>query len=183
MKKRIIFLITVILFILTSVITGVISQGCATSEPAQFITYTDKDCGFSMNYPENWHTETPENPPELKLSIWEKEFGINPAGFMVGKYSAAGYNLEDFFDYRKDYMRKNIEDYSLILREDVTVNGVPAIKYTYSRTLGSTAYKSAEMCLFKNSTGWIVSFSCPEKTFDTYRNIIDTCFKSFSLID
>ncbi|MBM3702335.1 MAG: hypothetical protein FJW63_04980 [Actinobacteria bacterium] len=183
MSKRVVFLITILSLVFTLSILSVISTSCGPSEPLQFVTYTDEANRFSIEYPDNWHTNTPKDPPELKVSIWEKEFGLNPVGIMVAKYAASGYTLESFFEYRKNYLVGNIENYSPVSTEELTMNGVPAIKYTYTQTVGPTAYKSVEICLVKNNTGWILAFNSPGKSFYSYKSTFNTCFNSFRILE
>jgi len=102
MNKKAIFLITILILVVTLSTLSIISVSCGPQEPIKFSTYTDEVNGFSIEYPYNWHTDIPKDNPEIKVSIWEKEIGINPVGIMVAKYAASGYSLEDFFEYRMD---------------------------------------------------------------------------------
>jgi len=177
-KKAILTIATLVLGITLSGI-GV---SCMSLEPSQFLTYTDEANGFSIEYPNNWHTDTPKDSPELKVSIWEKEFGLNPAGIMVAKYAASGNTLESFFEYRKNYLVSNIKNYSPISTEELTISGVPSMKHTYTKTVGPTTYKSVEVCIIKNNTGWVLVFNSPEASFDSYKSAFNTCFNSFRLL-
>ena len=183
MGKRAVFIITILSLVLTLSILSIIITGCTTSEPSQFVTYIDEANGFSIEYPDNWHTDTPKDPPEVKVSIWEKEFGLNPVGIMVAKYTASGYTFESFFEYRKNYLASNTKDYSPVSTEELTISSVPAIKHTYTKTVGTTTYKSVEICLVKDNKGWILVFNSSAKSSDSYKPIFDTCFNSFRLLE
>ncbi|MCL5770725.1 MAG: hypothetical protein M1479_00405 [Actinobacteria bacterium] len=177
-SKNILIITTLAVFITLSLI----SVGCRPSEASQFVTYTDKENGFSIDYPDNWHIETPSKPLELKVSIYEKKVGLNPVGIMVGKYQAPGYDLESFIEFRKDFLSDTSEDYAYISTEQLTINGITAIKHFYAETVGPTTYEIVEVCLIDNETGWIVRFNSPEKSFDSYKTIYDTAFNSFRLL-
>ena len=180
MSKKVILII----IILVLVVTLSISVGsCGSSEPSQFVTYTDETNRFSIEYPDDWHINTPKNPPELKVSIWEKEVGLNPVGLMVGKYEVSGYSLEDFSEFRKNFLFNKTKDYISIYTEELTIDGIPALKHTYTETVGSTTYKSVNVCLVEDEIGWILSFNSPQKSFDSYKPIFDTSFNSFRLLE
>ena len=180
MSKKILLIITTLALVTTLSFVG---GSCGPSEPSQFVTYTDEANGFSIKYPDSWHIETPKDPPELKVSIWEKEFGLNPVGLMVGKYAASGYNLEGFSEFRKDFLSNNSEDYTSISTEKLTVGCIQAIKHTYTETVGPTTHKSVEICLVEDGTGWILRFNSPQKSFNSYGSIYETSFGSFHLLE
>ena len=180
MSKKVILIITILALWAT---LSIIGGGCGPLEPSQFVTFTDEANGFSIDYPDNWHIKTPKDPPELKVSIWEKGFGLNPAGLMVGKYAASGYSLEDFSEFRKNFLIDNTEDYTSISTEELTIDTIPALKHTYTETVGSASYKSVDVCLIKDGTGWILRFNSPQKSFDSYKSIYETSFDSFSLLE
>jgi hypothetical protein len=150
MNKKFVLMITILALVGALSVSG---GSCGPSEPSQFVTYTDEANGFSIEYPDSWHIKTPKEPPELKVSIWEKEFGLNPVGLMVGKYAASGYNLEGFSEFRKDFLSDNTKDYKSISTEELTIDDVPALKHTYNETVGTTTYKSVEVCLIRDGTG------------------------------
>ena len=179
MGKKIILIITTLAIAAT---LSLISMSCGPSEPSQFVSYIDEANGFSIDHPDNWHFDTPSEPPELKVSIWEKEIGPNQVGIMVGKYSAPGYNLESFTGFRKDFLSDTSKDYVSISTEEVTIDGIPAIKHIYTVTIALTTCKLVEVCLVDDGTGWIVNFNSPQKSFDSYKSIYDTAFDSFSLL-
>ena len=179
MAKKIILIITLLSLAVT---LSVIGAGCGPSEPSQFVTYIDEENGFSIDHPDNWNVETPSNPPELKVSIYEKIVGLNPVGIMVGKYQASGYDLESFTEFRKGFLSDSCQEYVSISTEQLTVNGIPVIKHFYTETVGQTSYKITEVCLIDDGTGWIVRFNSPEKSFDSYKTIYNTAFDSFRLI-
>jgi len=175
--------ITLIIIILAAITTlSIIFGSCRTLEPSKFVTYTDKENGFSIDHPDNWKVETPSNPPELKVAIYEKKVGLNPVSIMVGKYEAPGYSLESFTELRKDFLSDNSKDYTSISTDKLTIDDMQAIKHIYTETVGPTTYKIVEVCLFDDKTGWIVRFNSPEKSFDSYKTIYDTAFNSFSLL-
>ena len=179
MSKKVILTIATLVLVITLSGVGV---SCKPSEPAQFLTYTDEANGFSIDYPQGWHIKHPKDPPELKVSIWSKQYGLNPVGTLVGKYEAPGWDLEGFSELRMQHLSDKSEDYAPISTEELTVNGMPAIKHTYTKTVTLTSYKSVEIYLVENGTAWILAFDCPQKSFDSYESIFDTAINSFRLL-
>lgn len=179
MSKKVIFKITTLAMV---AILSIIGGSCRPLEPSQFVTYIDEVNGFSIEHPDGWHVGTPKEPPELKVSIWEKEFGLNPVGIMVAKCAASGYSLESFAEFRIDALSDTAEDYAPISTEELTINGIQAIKHTFTETVGPTTYKSVEVCLVVDGTGWILRFNSPQKSFDSYKSTCDTSFYSFRLL-
>ncbi len=171
-----------IIVIAAVTIFGTMSISCRTTENSQIVTYVDEENGFSIDYPDNWNIETPSNPPELKVSIYEKKIGINPVGIMVGKYKAPGYNLESFTEFRKGFLSDTGKDYISISTEQIMIGNMPAIKHFYTESVGPTLYKIVEISMFDENIGWIVRFNSPEKSFDNYETIYDTALNSFSLL-
>jgi hypothetical protein len=179
MSKKAILIITLISIIS---IFGATSISCVPSEPSRYVTYFDEENGFSIDHPDNWNIDTPANPPELKVAIYEKEIGLNPVAIMVGKYQASGYNLESFTEFRKSFLNDNCRDYNSISTEKLMINGISATRHLYAETVGQTSYKKVEICLIDNGTGWIICFNSPEKSFDGYETIYNKAFNSFILI-
>jgi len=179
MSKKTIMVITVIAAV---TIFYTMNIGCGATESSKIVTYIDEDNGFTIDHPYNWNIETPSNPPELKVSIYEKEIGLNPVGILVGKYEAPGYDLESFTEFRGKFLSDNCIDYHSISKENLTINGIYAIKHFYTETIGQISYKKVEVCIIKDDTGWIICFNSPGKTFDNYAIIYDRAFESFKIV-
>ena len=174
-----------ILIVIFLVLIGTLSvQGlsCGPSEPPQFVTYTSETEGFSIDYPDSWNAGD-SREPQVKVAIWEKEFGLNPVGIMVAKYAAPGYNLKSFAEFQINALPDIIEDYISVSTEELIISGIPAIKHIYTHTVGPTNYKSVKVYLVENETGWILGFNSPQKSFDSYKSIFDTSFNSFRLLE
>ena len=178
MSKKVLLIITTLALITTLSSTSV---SCGPSEPSQFLTYTDETNGFSIDYPDSWNAGD-SREPQVKVAIWEKEFGLNPIGIMVVKWAAPGYNLESFAEFQINALLDITEDYIAASTEELTISGIPAIKHTYTHTIGLTTYKSVKAYLVENGTGWILGFDSPQKSFDSHRSIFETSLNSFRLL-
>ena len=164
------------------IILSVIGVNCGPSGPPQYVKYTDDANGFSIDYPEGWHVEHPKEPAELKVAIWSKKWGTDRAAIMVAKESVPGLSLEAYSKLRIQHLSDTDKDYAPVLTEELTISGIPAIKHTYTSTVGQTSYTSVQVYLVENGTGWVFGFVCPQKSFDSYRPIRDTAFNGFRLL-
>lgn len=178
MNKKTILIAT---FLVLIGILSVLGLSCGPSGPPQFVTYTSETEGFSIDYPDGWNAGD-SREPQVKVVIWEKEFGLNPIGIMAAKYAASGYNLESFAEFQINALPDITEDYISISTEELIISGIPAIKHTYTHTIGPTTYKSVKAYLVENGTGWILGFNSPQKSFDSYESIFGTSLNSFSLL-
>ncbi len=180
MSRRVILTIATLVLVMTLSSSGV---SCGPSEPTQFVTYTDEAEGFSIDYPEGWYIEHPEDRPTIKVAIWSARLGANRTCIMVTKESGTVQSLESYSELRTQHLSDTAEDYVVISTEELTINGIPAIKHTYTETLGTTPYRSVQVYLVEDGTGWLFGFACPQKSFDSYRSACDTVLNSFRLLE
>ena len=179
MGKRIILTVATLL-VVTSSLIGV---SCGTSETPTFLTYTNEAKGFSIGFPEGWEVEPFPEHPQNMVSISTKTWNLKTVSIMVYKSEAPGLNLEGFSELQIQWACDNTEDYALIFTEASTIRGIPAIKHTYSCTVGSTTYVSLNVYMVQDETGWILCFDAPQESLDSYESIFDSSLKSFRLLE
>ena len=179
MNRQAIFAIAALLLV---TVFCIISASCGPSEPLRFLTYSDEVNGFSIDYPQGWDVN-PKKSSDVKVAIWSKKFGINAAGILVVKDNAPGHTLKTFSDFQIAALPDIIDDYAPISTEELTVDGIPAIRHTYNQTATSTAYTTVNVYLVEDGKGWIIGFPCPQKSLDSHKSIFDIALDSFRLID
>jgi len=179
MSKKVI--LTIATLVLAITLSG-IGVSCGPSEPTQFVTYTDEANRFSIDYPQGWHIRHPSNPPQLKVSIWLKQVGTNQACILVGKYEAPGYSFEAFSEFRMQDLLDRNEGYAPISTDELTINGIPAKRHTFTETVTLISFRIVEVYLVENGTGWILRFAAPQKSFDSYESTCNTVLNSFRLL-
>ncbi|MCK4368858.1 MAG: hypothetical protein KAV68_04240 [Dehalococcoidales bacterium] len=79
--------------------------------------------------------------------------------------------------------RDNAEDYASISTMELTVNGMPAVKHTFTRTIGTTSCTTVMVCSVEGETVWTLFFNSPEGSFDSYKSTFDTALNSFRLLE
>jgi hypothetical protein len=178
MTKRVILIITCVLFVTSCLISG----SCGTSETAHFTTYTNEAKGFSIGYPESWEVDPLTDPPQM-VSISTKTWNLKTVRIMVYKSEAPDLSLEEFSELQMQSVRENATDYALIFTEASTVREIPAIKHTYNCTIASTTYFSMKVYLVQDGTGWILCFDVPQESRDANESIFNISLNSFQLLE
>ncbi len=179
MSKRVI-LITMLVLVIT--LSG-IGVSCGPSEPAQFVTYTNEADGFAIDYPQGWDIEHPTEEPKHKVSICTETWRLQAVCIMVYKDASRGLSLEWWSESLMQSARDNAEDYASISTMELTVNGMPAVKHTFTRTIGTTSCTTVMVCSVEGETVWTLFFNSPEGSFDSYKSTFDTALNSFRLLE
>jgi len=174
-------ILTIIALVLVITLSG-IGVSCGPSEPYQFLTYTDEANGFSIDYPQGWYIEHPKERPTIKVSIWSKRLGVDRACIMVTKESVSVQSLESYSELRMQHLAGTTKDYVSISTEELTIDDISAVKHTYTDINGTTTYKSMQVYLVDDGTGWLFGFACPKKSFDSYKSTFNTALNSFRLL-
>jgi len=172
-------ILTVVALVLVATLSG-IGISCKPSKPAQFVTYTNEANEFSIDYPQGWRVEPDLSDPHIRVkickSLWDQNVGVQ-----VAKYWDEIGGL-DSFSQSQIKAASNFEDYVPLSTEELTINGIPAIKHTYTATASPKSYKFVQIYLVKNETGWLLHFFCTGKDFDSREATFDTILNSFRLL-
>jgi hypothetical protein len=81
-------------------------------------------------------------------------------------------------------MIEDFDEYDLISKENLTIDGIPAIKviYTYVDDGGYTVQEMG-CFLVKQQTVWGIVGSCDITCWDTYKGTFNTMVSSFRLLE
>lgn len=176
--RKVIPVVAMLVLIVTLSTTGV---SCGPSAPTQLLTYTDEANGFSISYPQDWNIAYPDRPT-IKVCIQSKTLtGYNAAYIIVAKEHYYG-SLESYSERRIRFLSENSETYAPIATGELTIDGVQAKKHTFAESLGETPYTSIQVYLVQDGTGWVLGFSCPQKSFNTYEAASGAIINSFHLL-
>jgi hypothetical protein len=185
---------------------GGVGASCGPSQPTQFETYTDEASGFSIDYPQGWDVVTDVAHVNVLCNIWEYKLAKEKTGVQVAKYServaasesfsaselkeAVG-SANSFSALLMEGLPDNYQDYVAVSAEELTINGIPAIKHTFTGSIkirlafgvpDTISYKWVQVYLVENGVGWLIHCSCPEESFDSYESTWDTVINSFRLL-
>lgn len=171
--------------------------GCATVvapdeevPTSAFLTYTDQANGFSIDYPSGW-----ERMPGWLLGGAEMFLGGGgniAAGFgapakeehgFTPNFSIARITLpyEQGLQAGYEDLKLTVEQedgYIFISKDDLTVDGIPAIKYVYRSSYiadSTTMY----VYLVQGTIAWLITFSCAPQSFDSLEPTFDAIANSF----
>ena len=180
MSKKVILIIASLAL---AVSLSVISVSCGFLGSTEFVTYTDEANGFAIDHPEKWHVEYPSAHPQIKVAIWKRKVGHDPIGIMVYKSEASGHTLESFSEFQIDVLADRVNDYVPISTEEITVNGMPAIKHVYTQTITSHLYTAIKVYLVQGGAEWVLAIHSPQESLESYQSTFDTALSSFRLLE
>jgi len=166
----------------------VLAIGCKTiitteyAPPSAFLTYTDKSNGFSISYPQDWELVPQDLLSETDIvGFWAP--GTENRGkpiFHVGKQECSpDASPERYFEAAKVVLQGSpMYDYQFIGKDDLTIDGSPAIKHTFAYMRGEEKLKAMQIYLVKGGAVWIMTCLCSPDFFDSFKPAFDTMASS-----
>lgn len=164
--------------------------------PAGYLTYTDEDNGFSFWYPDSWEQmEEVLEPFAVRFKspaacvpaggtgiVWSPWFGVWEPWY--------GLSLQDEFD---DFNSgaEELEGYVSISVEELTINGVPAMKHVFTHYTGQAVQpgvaphqtqRAVVMCAKAGKIFGLFCGAIPE-CWEENEPIFDTIIHSFQILD
>ena len=145
--------------------------------PDGYVGYTDWENGFFLAYPEVWEQE--EQFGALVVFKGPMYKGSCP-NFIVSKVPF--YQLttaEEFIRQTIELMGEVVEDFKLISTEELTINGIPAARGTFTWSLSGVDIKQQQVILIKENTCFVITITWLLATYDQYADTFDTIVNSF----
>ncbi len=155
-----------------------------------FLTYTDQTNGFSIDYPSDW-----ERMPEwllggaemllggggnIAVGFWapaKEEHGFTP-NFTIAK-ATLPYEQGPQAGYEELKLTAEQEEgYIFISKGDLTISGVPAIKYVYRSSYISDS-TTMYVYLVQGRVGWLITLSCAPQSFGSLEPTFDAIANNF----
>lgn len=165
-------------------------SGCGKNEQVQplvYQNYSDPYNGFHFSFPQSWVLSADPG----KVSIFSSQEAINKfydptenseQGSMISVQVRAAGKTEDlnsFYAAVADSDKEIIPSYTSVT--DVTIDGVPGKKLTYSIQLGNKLKLNGEKYLaVADSLEYIIDYKGFNDRFDTFKPVCDSLVKSFS---
>ena len=168
------------------------NAGCVTvvmpdqaAQPSGFLTYTDTANGFSFSYPQGWEQQTQGLEPGVLII-----FGATQpeAGFVTNMNVVKGtldpnQSLDAYFEFNKSVFQSLSGcTYTFLSKEAITVNGVPAIKHTFTLTCGELSSKAVQLYISQGTVVYVVSCGCAPTVFNSYESTFNTIINSFRFL-
>ncbi len=159
---------------------------CIHSTPAPslvFLTYTDKTNGFSISYPQDWETVPEELLGETDIvGFWAPKAENQGKPILhVGKQECSpDASPERYFHAAKVALERSpTHHYQFIGKDELTIDGSPAIKHTFTYVRGEETLKAMQICFVKGGAVWVMTFLCAPEFFDSFKPAFDTIASSF----
>lgn len=166
------------------------TAGCITITPSEgpapsaLLTYTDETNGFSISYPGNW-----ERAPEELLggaivgfSAPREEHGGKPNFTVFRRELPSEMSVDSFFETSKSGLQA-VEGYTFVSKQDIVIDGMPAIKYVYTVSRGGTTIKGMQVLLVQGKSGWIITHTCAPESFGSLEPTFDAIAAGFCLLE
>jgi len=148
-----------------------------------FVTHTDS--GYSISVPNSWEIQ----PMEATV-IWafftcpSRCAGIATTVSVIETATNA-LNVQSYYSVHVEPRFKNVNEYDFISKEDLTIDGIPAVKVIYTdihdvNNVG--AIQIMDCYLMNGQTLWSIEGSCAPSCWDTYKDTFNTMASSFHLL-
>ena len=188
--------------VLLIVLLGIVTVNCGGEEGAtpaatvttvvstgeRYLSHTDVISGFSIDYPDTW-----EQIPEELIEGYTGEMGIS--GFwapvacaevitnfnVVTEELPFPMSVDTYFDASQRHIR-SFEGYTPVSDEEISVNGIEAIKHIYDVTLDMETMKQMQVYLVEGTLGWVITFACAADCWQQYEDVFDHIAVSFKLL-
>lgn len=148
-------------------------------------TYTDKEEGFSFKYPRDWTVEDAEavDPNLLVYVTYSGGLGIYASINVTKEENDGSYFAATEVDFKEGYSSlDNINDMEVTDLTDVTLDGQPARKVTFTATNdAATRVVLIQYFYIRGSDVYIVTCSAVETGFDRYEPILDAIMDSYTI--
>jgi hypothetical protein len=154
-----------------------VACGSSSTSTPRFETYTDNTNGFSLSIPESWGAETDETvvffrSPSPCAGLYP--FGDVVAASAEGYTSAQAYYSETFAPFLE-----TLDGSGLISKENLTIDGLPAIKVIYTYTDSGYSFQEMASILIDQQTLWVIVGSCEITCWNQHVGTFNTMTNSF----
>ncbi|MPM81029.1 hypothetical protein SDC9_128080 [bioreactor metagenome] len=143
-----------------------------SADSGTYTLYSQKEGGFSFQYPSNWVLqEYPENfgamiyPAEY---VVENENDINTVFVYADKGTGAGYTTETLLQGWIDETEAGaIENYAYVAKGIDTINGREIASYSYSWTRGDYALYTTDVLILNGEDFYVLSLTATQDVYPT----------------
>jgi hypothetical protein len=166
------------------IVVPLLAASCCGS--SGYTEYTDEANGFTISHPHDWNKLPDEEVPQRMLVIFRPDSSCGNVtesiNVVKGELSEA-MTLDELFAEQQISLNM-LGNYTSISTENVTVNGIDAIKHVFS-AIGAPnkIIKAMQLCLMDGMTVWIVTCRCDPECYDGYETMFNTVVNSLKVID
>ncbi|MBN4049130.1 trypsin-like peptidase domain-containing protein, partial [archaeon AH-315-M20] len=154
------------------------------SSKINFLTYSDLDFGFKINYPSHWILQEEVegavvailSPPENALDQFHDNFIVLVEDLPYHPITSSEYTDLNVLEYEQFY-----PSFYLLNSGDTILNGKPAHKVVYTWE-GDFYFKTMDILTIHNNKAYTISFTAEEDKFDIFLEIVQDMIDSFEII-
>lgn len=152
----------------------------ACGSESGFETYTDDTNGFSLSVPDGWEIEPMDTTKSAVFTCSSACVGVANVVEITQDYSG---DAEDYYTGTIKPTNDEIPGLDLSLKEDITIDGVSAIKVIWTLNQDEDSDKAMYYILVKGQTLWVITFHSESSCWDTYEDTFDIIANSFHILD
>lgn len=142
--------------------------------------YTNTWNEFFVIYPEGWRDYDVESACCAFIGPIQND-GIFPDFVVTGEALSFEMTVQECFEIYRD-QNQYYEDYEEVSTEEITVNGVFAIKHTFTLTIDRISCTLAQVYLITNESAYILTLGSSTKDYPNFTETFDNLINSFQLL-
>lgn len=159
-----------------------------TVTPLTHLTHTDEANGFAVDYPADW-TWSDELVAEIENAVAafrspKEEDSFRPHMVVTKTALPIPLSVREVFGYAHStgHQAEEFAGYVSISDEDITVDGLPAIRHVFTYSKGGLELKAKQVWVVKEREAWVVRYSTAEASFDSWEPVLDDILHSFTFL-
>ena len=153
----------------------------ATATPVEYLEHVDEESGFAILYPQDWEDYTSEGVL-VAFGAGEADVECAPQFNVVAEELSAPTTVDAWFEEMKGNFTA-VAGYTAISEEQVTVDGVAAIKHVCSFDVYEVSFTAMLLYAVEDTVGWTVFSTCRSDGWVRYEPVFDTVLGGFRLLD
>ena len=175
-----------ILLATLSLLLGTSFLACTELTPSStFLTYTDEINGFSISYPQDWEIMSEERlqGPQI-AAFWapKAEHKGKPLFTLAREDQLLEASVQSYFEEARAVLEGSVGyHYSFVSKDELVINGVPAVKHVLTYDHEGERLKAMQVYLVEGKSVWIMTSVCAPEFFDLWEPTFDVIADSFHL--
>ena len=163
----------------------------ATPTPSPPIFTPTASPSFAVDYPSGWTwsdellAETENAVAAFRSPSMEDSF--HPCMTVTKTVLPISLGVRTVFQYAQsavsdNHMATEFPGYVSVSDEDITVEGLPAIRHVFTYDDGGLKLKAKRLWIVKEMEAWVVSCVVTEASFDSWEPVLDDVVLSFNFL-
>jgi len=170
-----------------SILVSLLAVACLiNSFPLLGAIFTDKENGFTIDFPEDWEYKEKMNGTDVMCFSPQEgmtdKFRENLSVSHEDLSSIKSLTLDKYVELSEANMKKVVTDYKRLSLVDKKIGGIPAKEFIYTFKMGNYTIKGRLCLLIKGGTGYIITGTATDSTFDKYQKQFNKIFDSIKII-